>query len=284
MTTAKQIISAMQYSFAATEETLTFGPFNVEIVRDDCPSNPYDNGDYTPPSIWLSLGNGFSEYGDSDLESFFSRFTPAWVSRNWRAICAAMDIPEEEADAEARLTVRDYGGSLSTARQELFAEHLRETRAASWGYGVDYLERLAALYRLADIPAETFQRNGYSQGDSVYGLIVMTPAWQKHVGLELTAKRDAERAKADMAGTADEYAAWIWGDVYGYVITGPDFEDSCYGFYGANPDKSGLAEAIAESLTHAEGQHKARRWAQIKTWIRNRAPLAIRAAGLESFA
>ena len=60
-------------------------------------------------------------------------------------------------------------------------------------------------------------------------------------------------AEADMSLQADEYAAWLWGNVYGYRIedeTGEEVE-SCYGFYvfgELDPIKSGIADAICESL------------------------------------
>ena len=65
--------------------------------------------------------------------------------------------------------------------------------------------------------------------------------------------RRIKEAEVDMSLQADEYVAWLWGNVYGYRIedeTG-DEVDSYYGFYvfgELDPIKSGIAEAICESL------------------------------------
>lgn len=112
------------------------------------------------------------------------------------------------------------------------------------------------LYRLNGIPAEVFVRYGYSQGDQATGLLVMTPEWKARVGAPHATMRRIEEAVADMSLSADEYAAWVWGDVYGFRImdkAGVEV-DSCYGFYifgDLDPIKSGIVEAILETLNLA---------------------------------
>ena len=283
--TARDVIAAMEYS-SVSEETLSLGAYSVTIRRDDHADSPYDAWDSNSPALWLSLGQGMTEYGGADLARFFDRVTPAWVSRHWRAICSAMDVCPVRHDNDARANMAAYGGRLSHWRRDLFAEDLDNAGAETWGHGVDYLKTLRALYRLAGIPAETFQRNGYCQGDSVYGLIVMTPAWAETVGAPHAKPGAIDWAACDrdMKEQADAFGAWCWGDVYGFSADGPGAEDAgCWGFYGSDPIESGLAEAIADDLNDAARAARRARFDRLKTWIRARVPYGRRAELVQEY-
>lgn len=240
--TAQDVLDAFTYSFAPTPETVNVAGVPVEIWQDQNAENPYEWGDCMAPALWLSARGGFDEYGGADLGAFFWHVKPEWVSRHWRKVAAILDLAESDVDSECRETLADYGGHLSNVRQEYFAERLAEIRAESWGSAIDYLEALAALYRLAGMAADTFQRNGYCQGDSAFGLIVHTPEWQERVGF------NGDAAK-DMESEADAYGAWMWGDVYGFSVedaeNGEDTE-CCDGFYGFDVDY--MASEIADKV------------------------------------
>ena len=286
---AKDITRAMEYTHSVSAETFAIGAYTVNISQDDCADSPYEAWEGNSPALWLSPRGGLTEYGGASLESFFDRVTHVWVSRNWRAISGILDLNESDHDEQARDIARSgkrYGQSLSDARCDAFIDALHDIRSDSWGSAINYLETLRALYRLAGVPAETFERNGYCQGDSVYGLIVMTPEWAETVGApHAKGKPDMAACERDKASQADVYGAWVWGDVYGFSITGPgtDDEDSCFGFYGCDPIASGIAEAIAESINAATRNVQKTRLVSLKTWIRNRVPLHVRAAHLDSF-
>ena len=264
-----KIKAAMQYSFAFTEETITVDGYQIEIWHDQDTSNPYEDSDGMAPALWLSLGNGFKEYGRADLESPFDRFTLHQVSRHWRAIAAILDLDESAHDQEAREHSADYGQSLAESRKDLFQDALGNMRAETWGYGCDYLEALRALYRLMGYPADTFEKSGYCQGDVVRGLIVWTPEWVKAMGC------NPARAAKDMESEAATYGAWVRGDCYGYTVT-RDGQDvgSCGGFIGGTD--SGLLEYLASDIESDKRQCRAR----LKEMIRGRAPLEARAAFL----
>ena len=71
------------------------------------------------------------------------------------------------------------------------------------------------------------------------------------------------------------YAAYLEGDVYGYVIEGNDIDDSCWGYVG--PDGEGWA--LLEALSIVENHKKERagsRIQKIKIWIKNQVPLLKR--------
>lgn len=246
--TVADIREEMQYS-SVSEETLNIGPYTLEFWQDTDSENPYDNCDGMTPAIWYGLNGGFTEYGDGAIDSFFYvHVTFAWVSRNWRAICKAMDLTESEFDAECKEFQADYGGMMKHIRQEKFAERLSDMKAANWSDAIDYLETLRALYNLAGIPAETFEKHGYCQGDSVRGLIVMTPAWAKRVGAPhaMPGKLDKEACEKDMATQADTYGQWVWGDCFGYTVEyDGETVDSCGGFY---PESDNGEYAISQAV------------------------------------
>ena len=251
--TVEEIVAKFQYSFACTEESFDVDGFTVEIVRDECAENPHDRGDCESPAIWLH--HGLHEYGDERLGDVIWNLSLAIIARKWRALADAVDVSHDDLQALAEEYKRDNGGCINNARQQVLGEALDELKAEAErnSYSGDYLDTLRAIYRLIGVPAETFTRNGYSQGDVALGLIVMTPKWKAHVGAPHATMRRIKEAEADMSLQADEYAAWLWGDVYGYRIedeTGTEV-DSCYGFYvfgELDPIKSGIAEAICESL------------------------------------
>lgn len=280
MITLKDLKGAMTYS-SVMAETLQIAGYSVDIMQDSDCSSPYEC-DGMAPALWLS-GNrhgGLQEFGAASLESFFDRVTHAWVSRHWRAIASAMDMPDLAAfDLECRDHAATYGGGLSDARCDLFSDYLGNMRSTSWGHGVDYLECLKTLYTLAGIPAETFQRNGYSQGDSVYGLIVMTPEWAAVVGAPHAkpGKVDKAACARDMKAQADEYGAWCWGDCYGYSVTdaGGDDVDSCWGFI-ASDDGEYMLSVIVDNINADIAAKRAARLAKVKDLIRARVPLIIR--------
>ena len=251
--TAEEIVAKFQYSFACTEESFDVDGFTVEIVRDDCAENPHDRGDCESPAIWLH--HGLHEYGDERLGDVIWNLSLAIIARKWRALADAVDVSHNDMQALAEEYKRDNGGCINNARQQVLGAALDELKAEAErnSYSGDYLDALRTIYRLIGVPAETFTRNGYCQGDVALGLIVMTPKWKAHVGAPHATMRRIKEAEADMSLQADEYAAWLWGDVYGYRIkdeTG-DEVDSCYGFYvfgELDPIKSGIAESICESL------------------------------------
>jgi len=251
--TAEEIVAKFQYSFACTEESFDVDGFTVEIVRDECADNPHDRGDCESPAIWLH--HGLHEYGNERLVDVIWNLSLPIVARKWRALADAVDLSHDDLQALSEDYKIYHGGCINNARQQVLGEALDELKenAERNSYSGDYLEALRTIYRLIGVPAETFMRNGYCQGDVALGLIVMTPKWKAHVGAPHATMRRIKEAEADMSIQADEYAAWLWGDVYGFRIedeTGAEI-DSCYGFYvfgELDPIKSGIADAICETL------------------------------------
>lgn len=238
--TSKDVQDAMTYG-SPIAENITVAGVDVEIWQDQDAENPYHWGDGMAPALWFSYR--IESYGPGDLEDPIGCMSPAFVSRHCRKIEEILD--NVDSDEPARIKA-DYGGAMGDIRQEYYRECLAELRSESWGHVCDYFEALAELWRLQGIPADTFQSNGYCQGDSARGLIVHLPEWVQAVG----ARHDSPDAIAnDMQGDADTYGAWLWGDIYGFTV-GNDSDDEdleiCGGFYGT--DSEYFASAIADAV------------------------------------
>lgn len=279
MLSLKEVQRAMTYG-SLIVETIQVGKYQIEFCQDQDSESPYDAWEGNCPAIWVNLARhstDLSEHGDSDLGAFFGTVSDHWISRHWRAIAKILDLNESAHDQEARVNAAEYGQSLSESRADLFRDALGDKLGNSWSYALDYLESLKSLYRLAGVQCETFQRDGYSQGDSVYGLIVMTPAWLESVGFK--ADRPSADCAKDMKSQADIYGAWCWGDVFGYILqdqAGNEI-DSCCPFYGDNLEDSGMWDSLSNAIECHESQALSRQLAKVKAWIKAKTPLAVRA-------
>lgn len=268
------------------DRSTRFGPFKVRLVHDDSPLMPGPDWDCMAPILTYSDGMAAHDSGD-DIESFFRRVSDAWISKHWRRLCDVLAMDQGQHDSECRDYAKQYGGGLANARREQFEERLAECKPPNWrGWGTacDYFGKLESLYHMAGIPALDTQRNGYSQGDCIRILVVLTPEHAKRCGYN-PKKHDG---RAEMESAASLYGAWAFGDCWGYSIdrvtedsdgeeVDSEHVDSCFGFFGAYWDKdSGLHDAIESALNHAHESAERGRRDKLKTLIRNRVPLHLR--------
>ena len=262
----------------------------IEALQDCDASNPFESWDCEPPTLVYSGGrNGSrSDYSDGACETALDSIPDGKFRRHWRAIAEALDLKPEELHAEAIEEQKDYGGALTDIKRELAERALEELKPSAYsGNASDYLEALAALWRIAGREAVTWASSGYSQGDYASGLSVATPEWEEKTG----APRSSHKSQLEYAGKLWGY--WAWGAVYGYVIKGPDgadltdsarIGDSVWGFYGSDHGESGLEEQacdMADSIV--DGARKAR-LDRLRSLITNRVPLHRRAFVLASTA
>lgn len=270
------------------DKAAPFGPYALKIVPDDSPSMPWQDSDGMTPLAWYSLGGGGLqvEGQDSDPLDPLEGVAPAWVSRNWRKLAAALDLDPAAHDLEAREYSRDYGQTLGKSRLDLFSDRLGEMKSdadsyRAWGSVRDYFDALESVWKLRGVAVLTFQRNGYSQGDSILGLLVATPDWCKRMGI----KPGADMAK-DLEAQADCLGAWAFGDCYGFTLedraTGETL-DSCFGFLGRYYEKGAyILEAAAESIVSHDLDRRRARPEAAKRFARNRVPLPVRARELDA--
>lgn len=260
---------SFDYDSARGEEIVSYGALTIRAVRDESPANPFTDWDCEPPLlVWYD--GSLTEYGDGICEPL-AAMSDSFISRRWRDIAAALDIKPEIVSAEMR--DRAKGERIADARRDYF-----ESALAGWPIcalsGSDYLAALAKLWAMQGVEALDSCSSGYSQGDYADVLAVAIPSWAKKVG----APRDTHKRQLEAA--VKLYGAWAWGDVYGYVIDGPDGEtlDSCWGYYGSDHDESGLAEAAESAAQHIYSDARKRKGERLKELIRNRVPFAMRPA------
>lgn len=283
MITEKQVLAAMTYR-GISEETIQIEEFTIEFWQDtDCES-PYEC-DGMSPAIWRACDRFATPETYGELKSPLEYMSDGFISRNKSQIYAILadefdtSIPEFEADLkECRKSDLRY--TLQELRRDALQNMLDQIDKNSWSGFISYCETLASLYRFAGIPADTFQRNGCCQGDSVYGLIVMTPEWVESMGVPYAnrGKFNSDKCREDMRGQADDYGAWCFGDCYGFTVSDDNgLSDSCGGFIGDNPKRNGMFDHLIPAMNYARNKAKADRIAKLKTLIRNRVQLGLRA-------
>ena len=237
--------------------------FRVLMVRDDHHAeNPFEEwAGYWP--MLASYDQHVTEYdkhkGPSIL-NVLDRFTDGQLIRHQKAICEALGAPASELEQYKR-DYRENFFSMAGCIREWAQETLDAISNTS-----DKWETLEALYSILGIECLNTCSRGYSQSDYAALLIVAIPEAMQAFGWNKAQAKDKAGITKDMKGQAKLYGAWAWGDVYGYVIE--RLEDgereetggSCFGFYGADPDESGLIEQAASALEYELqrlGQYKA---------------------------
>lgn len=263
--------------------------YRVRMVRDECPQNPFEEWDGHWPMI-VRYDRSEKEYGD--IGNPLNYFTDGQIIAKQGAICEALG----DDCAHHCYPARDIASDLAEYKTDYRAEYVkgREGMAALlrdyFSEAIDTIERgdrfdvLESLYHLAGVPALSTCSQGYCQGDYSELLIVATPEAQKAMGI-----RKGHDFALDMEGQADLYGFWAWGDVYGYICewrASPEDEweeleeigASAWGFYGDNPDDSGLAEQASDAIAYDMRQRRKARWQRLAELIKARVPLAIRAA------
>lgn len=269
---------SFEYQDSSNESVAEYRGLTIKAVQDSDCSNPWEDSDGFAPLVYYSLGNhGLTDLaGSYELERPLSRFTDRQLALKWAPLCRALDVDSAEAERDVRESQAAYGGALAGYRRDYLEERLSDMRPSgrAWGAACDYFEALESIYQLIGIAALDFQRNGYSQGDSVRGLLVALPEWRKAMGI----KPSAAMAD-DLEAQADVFGAWAFGDCYGFQIEREgETLDSCYGFIGSDFQKSGLADAAKEAADYILSAAAKRKAERLKELIRNRVPLALRPA------
>lgn len=266
---------SFEYDASRESEIATYGALTIRAVRDDSPANPFTDWDCEPPlAVWYD--GSLTEYDDSGtIAAPLADVSDSWINRHWRAVAAVVEISLDAMAADQK--ERGSGYPLADWRRDTLAEALADMRPSRYGgSGADYLTAIAKLWEMRGVEALDSCSRGYSQGDYADVLAVALPSWAKKAGApKASHARQLESAVA-------LYGAWAWGDVYGYVIEGPDGEtlDSCWGYYGADHDESGLAEAAESTASAIYASARKRKGERLKELIRNRVPVAYRAAAL----
>ena len=100
----------------------------------------------------------------------------------------------------------------------------------------------------------------------------------KEYGGTRPTKGKREKARKLLAGEVETYDQYLTGDVWGYVVEheASGWEDSCWGFYGSDY----CEDEAKSSIDRHVAELRKEKIEQVKTWIRNKVPLYVRAAAL----
>lgn len=249
-------------------DTLDYRGYTIRIAREDYAENPFEAWDCEPPIL---------VYYDGYIREHGLEFRPPFLTKEEIAKNAQSIL--EELGERCMFTIlregvegyRYYNDSVDIVNDRI-VDHF-ESLVKS-----DALEFLATVWRWKGCEAVCKASRGYSQGDYAEVLAVATPEWAEKVGAS------KEHHAKSLEYAVKLYGHWAWGDVYGYSVYAPfdeeqeegDFIDACGGFYGDDPEESGLLGAARSAIEyHIESQRK-QRIEQVKTWIKNSVPLYVR--------
>ena len=231
--------------------------YRIRAERDLSPDNPFEEWDGNWP-IAIYYDRSITVYEKTKgvpIRDVLSRFNDAQLVHDQKAISKVLHVgPEDFWDVTTELGIDDDAPIPKWITKPDALRYVFENAVGN----VDdskLLDTCKTLYDLLGIPCYKTTSRGYSQGDWAEVLVVATPEAVEEFGCK-------EVTESDLEATADLYGYWAWGDVYGYVIERPvfdedgdivDWEDacdhnSCWGYYGDDHDKSGLEEAALDSV------------------------------------
>lgn len=222
--------------------------YRIRAERDDDACNPFEEWDGNWPIAIYYDGSikSYERTKGAPIRDVLSRFNDAQLVFNQKHIDKVLEAgPFYDGETDKLVKwVHD-------------PNWLREAFEEALGYVSDsaLLDTYEELYKLLGIPCYKTTSRGYSQGDWAEVLVVATPEAQAEFGCK-------EVTESDLKATADLYGCWAWGDVFGYIIERPVFDEdgeiedwvaacdhnSCWGFYGDDHDKSGLEEQALASV------------------------------------
>lgn len=223
--------------------------YEIEIVRDEYAENPWESWDCEPPVIVKSYGR-IKSYGGN-------------------VVCPVLTRQQIKDNLVDIINLCECTSLLELARRYYDGYTIVDAvNCAIDDYWRDDIDTMAVILSFAGIPNYSGSTQGCSQGDYADVLVVATDEWIKSVGCE------PDTIPKQLEYAVKLFGYWAWGDVYGYDI--PEIEESCFGFYGDDYEKSGLLDAARDSIDwHIDNENK-RHQKQVKLWIKNSVPLECR--------
>ncbi len=247
-----------------TYHTEVYKGYTIEIRQDDNATNPYKNTDGMYPMMTKG-GRNVPEHDYKEAGAEF-RVSTNLYRRHKKKLLECVNLPIEIDLRDARFP------PTPDDTQNLFDDAVE---TAIRGHDYDTLE---AIGNIIGVPCVQEHLTGYSQGDWMDVLVVCTKQFMKESGV--TKKQALANDCKDMTLNANIYRAWAYGDVFGYIIKGPEGRkvehDSCWGFTEPEtyPAEDMYVTQEARMAVNAEIKWRKKKHAeQLKIWIRNHVPL-----------
>lgn len=244
-------------------ESIPYRGMDIDIYLDDNPENPFEAWSGEPPLIVITYERSKqrTDYkGEQITDYVASRLTDNYVLRNQRTLYGLTC-----STYYSYTDMREYTKGWTASER---AEYIRE-EILEW-LDEDLLNNLEEMCTLLKIPHLRTSTRGHIQGDWAGLFFAWTPEWGAETGVKTEAAVEQFKASAEL------FSAWAWGHVYGYTVDAEGYNDSCWGFYGDDHEKSGLLD-MARGEIDAYFEHLLRtNIAQRKEQIKHRVPLHYR--------
>jgi len=232
---------------------------------DQTPENPWEAWDCEPPVVAVggrdySYRNGGADTPDIKL------ITNAQIIQHHKAIEQMVrDYWAEEEAADFNLLEYLLGnktveiGAFDLGVRELVSDSIDEY--LSGGMDSEMLDRMEEVWSWAGVQTWRDTLVGYSQGDWVDTMFVATPEWLDRSGLTAGDLPPSETTiNTYLENAAHLFHAYMFGDVYGVTVerlvsNGDDDAEweeveSCWGFYGYDDERSGLASFVRDAVEY----------------------------------
>lgn len=207
--------------------------YTLKIYHDDSAENPWTSWDCLPP-LFTEWGRDFwdNEYWLS-VSILIDLIPESKLNKN---ILELFWLDQEDNDPIIR---EDYQKKSDFVSDSLH-RHVENT--------VENIETLASFLKL---PYYSWKSRGYSQGDCIDCIMVVTPEYAKTVGInrkKFTNVSDDKEIIKLLKEDSKLFDAWAWWDTYGFRLieniplyhadwtlsdeTEENEIDSCWWFYG----------------------------------------------------
>ena len=238
-------------------KTIEHQGISINIHLDTDPRNPYEEWDGNMPLMYSSgRRSEVTDYTKGDISEFLKNFpSDNQIIRHQSYLAELfedidLEYMTEWTKSEKAGEIRYYIGNCTD---------------------FDVLESYCNLFK---IPCLNTCSRGYSQGDYADLFFCYTDKSATETGLK---KKDYIN---QFEGAKKLWAAWAWGDVYGYNI--PEIGESCWGYYGDDHKESGLIEGAEDQINwYIENKRKTKQ-SKLKTLVKNHVPLDKREQILNS--
>jgi len=231
--------------------TETHKGFNIDIIHDDSPMNPFTDWDCNLPLMKV-YDRYFEDYSKGDINEYLANIlTDGQILRHQKEIAEAFEIDLEDF-VEREFSKDD---KISDIRYEI--ENSQD------------FDALEVICKLSKTPYLNTCSRGYSQGDYADVFTCYTSKFE-----EVTGCKKAQIDEKELQSNVDLWGYWAWGDVYGYSID--EIDESCWGYYGDDHEKSGLLEDAKSQIDYYIKAKRKERIEKLKELIKAHVPFIYR--------
>lgn len=226
-----------------TENKTAQGEYRIRIVHDSDASNPFKEDEGIFPTMYEAGRWYLSDFSEGEIDEYLKYYLSAnQIIYHQKKILALINdyyLTESVNDAES---VNEKINLIQDALSDFISENIENKISFCEAFNILHYSGIS---------------RGYSQGDAADVLIVPTPKHAEFCGYDL--KKITED---QLKSTFELFGYWAWGDVFGFIIEqkkeftkkyadGSEMEDeeweevdSCWGFFGEDPDKNGMIDYI----------------------------------------